>query len=1003
MSDIRKCFVALLMAALLPGIATGQERGTVGGTVVDAATQQPLGGAQVLVAGTQIGTVTNQEGRFIISNVPAGAREIRTSLIGYGQATRAVNVAAGGTANLDIALSQTAVALDEITVSATGQIERRRETGNVVSSISVDDVEQATVSDIADVLTGRAAGVIVQNASGTTGTSQRIRIRGSNSVSLSNQPLLIVDGVRVNNSALGLLTAEAATSGRAVWVGGQETSRWNDLSPEEIESIEILKGPAASALYGTAAANGVVQITTRRGRAGETRWNVFSEAGQLNEQTEFPANYQRIGISTATGNRVSCTLANQSLGACVPKADSTYSYSPLESDSPFRAGWRINHGINVTGGTEAATYFLAGELEREQGVLDPNFLDKVNLRANVRSQLRENLSATVTTGYVGSLITLPWNDNDGQGALGTGLLGSARDNTPTKGWFFDNPRAFFFQEMGQEIDRFTGGIDLNYLPASWLSIVGQAGMDQSHSEDFQFIPAGVYLDDPSLAEGSRRVNRLTYGTVTANLSGSATRQLTADLQSTTSVGSMYTSETKRGTYAFGRQLPTGTGALGAASAGFSIDESRQEIVTVGAYARQQVAWRDRLFLSVAVRGDDNSTFGEEFAFVTYPSASASWVLSDEPFFPETSTLSSLRLRAAYGQSGQRPGFRQASTFYTPVAVRLKAVDVSAVTIGGTGNVALKPERSSEIELGFDAGLFDNRVALEFTYYDRTTRDALIARRLPPSLGESLTRFENVAEVTNSGLEAMLSANLFSQNNFGWDVTVTASGNTNTLVELGEDVEPILFGDSDLQRHAEGYPLGSFFTNSYEFSDANNDKIITQSEITPSEDEEFLGNPFPKFELAVSNEVTLFSWLQVSGLLDYKAGQRMLNYTKYFRCAGFGNCQDVFDPSTSLEDQAAAQAARPGMELLSGYIEDATFLKLRELAFTLRAPQSITPRFVSDLSLTIAGRNLKTWSDYSGFDPEANSGQYGLQGNFGASDFFTLPAVRYWTARANVSF
>jgi TonB-dependent starch-binding outer membrane protein SusC len=432
-----------------------------------------------------------------------------------------------------------------------------------------------------------------------------------------------------------------------------------------------------------------------------------------------------------------------------------------------------------------------------------------------------------------------------------------------------------------------------------------------------------------------------------------------------------------------------------------------------------------VFLTGSLRGDDNSAFGADFEFVTYPAVSAAWVLSEESFFPDVNGIDQLRLRGAYGQSGQRPGFRQARTFYNPVAVSSGVTEQTAVSIGGTGNALLSPERSEEWEGGFDLGVLNNRVGIELTYYSKQTRDALVARRLPPSLGASNTRFENIGRVSNRGLELQLNAQLLNSTNVSWDATIAASRTRNRVEDLGSDVEPIIFNSGSVQRHTEGYPLGSFFQRAITYNDVNGDGMLSRAncadqptltlpdgtvpacEITLGADAEYLGTPFPTRELGFTSTLTLFQNLRLSGQLDYKGGHHQYNYTKYFRCAGVQNCADVQIDGAPLDQQAAYFGAR-FMGTFAGYIEPADFLKLRELALTYTFPQTLTRRLTAGgMSVTVAGRNLAMWTKYDGFDPEVNSlgyaGAGAAGGDFYQQDFLTLPPVRQWSARFNFTF
>ena len=432
------------------------------------------------------------------------------------------------------------------------------------------------------------------------------------------------------------------------------------------------------------------------------------------------------------------------------------------------------------------------------------------------------------------------------------------------------------------------------------------------------------------------------------------------------------------------------------------------------FVQEQLGFNDRLFLTGAVRGDDNSAFGEDFDIVIYPKVSASWVVSEEPFFPATDVLSSLRLRGAWGQSGNQPGVTDAVRFLRGVAATspddADAIGVTFIpnlddpnTFGGLGNPDLEPERSTEIEVGFEAALWGNRVTMEGTYYDKDTRDALVFRTVAPSLGTVGGRFENIGDTENKGVEFGLTALPVDLDDVSWQFTVSGSFNDNTLIQLGEGVEPFSFGFE--QRHAPGFPLGGYWERPIlDFADADGNGILSPDEVTVGDTLAFIDDAIPTTELSFRSSVRLFEVAEVSGLLDYRGGHSLHNNTNEFRCR-LGNARVRHDPSVSLADQAACIAdAFGGTE--GGYIEDASFLKLRELALTLTAPDDLAQRFfgASRLSLTVSGRNLATWTDYTGIDPEIN--QFGQQfdaAGFAASEFLSQPPVRYFTARLNLGF
>jgi TonB-linked SusC/RagA family outer membrane protein len=999
MAKFRWLFALALAIATLPTTLLAQERGTITGRVTDE-NGQPLAGAQVAVQGTELRAVTNAQGQYRLVNVPAGSRTLRVGQIGREAAERTVTVAAGETATANFALPAAALALEGLVVSATGQVQRRREVGNAVSNVNIEDVELAAVDNVSQLINGRAAGVIVQQSGGTTGTGARIRIRGSNSISLSNEPLLIIDGVRVDNNP----------TSNSVAIGGQTPSRLNDINSEDIESIEILKGPAASALYGTAAANGVIQITTKRGRSGQTRFRAYTEQGTQENRTDFPANFGRLGVRPNGSRTFRCSLDLISRGLCRPESDELLVFNPLEEASPFRDGYRQKYGVNLSGGGEQVTYYVSGDFEDEEGIYENNELQRANLRANFRANVTPQFNVSVSTGYVASDLLLPQNDNNLLGVVSGALLGFPF-RTPdsfgfvranTAGYVLVGPDLLNELVARQDIRRLTGSGTVNWLPAPWLNFVATAGLDEVNRFDTETLGGGVFPAIFSLDEGFRTGNRVQIGNYTGTVTGTATFDLTPSIVSSTSVGGQYLGERFEGVFASGARLLAGTRSLSGLSARFSINEVNTDVRTVGGFAQQQFSWEDRRFLTLALRGDDNSAFGADFGFVLYPSVSASWVITEEGFFPQTGFLGSLRLRAAYGESGLRPTFRQADTFFDPVTASVSDQDVPAFQVGGTGNLDLEPERSREIELGFDAGLFGDRANLEFTFYNKRSEDALVQRRLAPSVGLSQSQFVNLGEVRNTGAEVALRALVIDRPNFAWNVNVTASTNENELEDLGEGVEPIIFGlGGSSQRHQEGFPLGGYWGRRIErFNDDNGNGIIERGEVELSAEDEFIDSPIPTRQASFSTDLTLFRFAKLSGLLDYKGGYSLNNSTNFFRCASsFANCREAFDATAPLEDQARYIAGLQGAR--GQYVEDASFARLRELALTLNAPTGLARRFQAEgLSLTLAGRNLALWTDYTGLDPELN---FAGQANFSTAEFLTQPPLRQFTARVEVTF
>jgi TonB-dependent starch-binding outer membrane protein SusC len=988
MSKPRLFGALLAVATLFPVGAQAQTGGTVSGQVVDQATQQPLSGVQVFLPGTTRGSLTNQQGRYVIGNVPAGTHDLRATIIGYGSATQRVAVAPGEVATANFSLAPSAVAIEGVIVSATGREERRREVGNAVGTINVaQDVELAAVNNMASLLQGRSAGVTVMQSGGTSGSGARIRIRGSNSVSLSNEPLLIVDGVRVNNAASSL----------TVPTGGQAPSRLNDINPDDIESIEILKGPAAAALYGTAAANGVIQITTKRGRAGQTRWSAYTELGNVREVTQYHDNVIEEQM---------CTVFDQAEGAC--EMGTLYRDNPLMgAERPFIDGHRRKVGMNVSGGTDQTTFYLSGETDREQGIFAPNQVNRYHLRANLNTQLSERLNVAVRTGYVNSFIEMPQNDNNWGGLHLNGNLGWPASHPwadpDMRGWFFQTPEQVYAIEVDQSVARVTGGANVNFQALDWLSLVATAGMDRVVRHDGEFVEPGMSTISTNYILGVRRSHRIEVNNFTGTFDATGRFMPTPTIASSTSLGAQFYRDEYHDTRGFGVGVVPGTRTLGGTISQFAVDENTLENATVGAYAAQQFGFNDRLFVTGALRADKNSAFGTDIGWVAYPSISASWVVSEEPFFPQTDALSSLRLRSSLGRSGLRPSFRDAAFYFSPVAARSGGAERPGVSLAGTGNPELRPEISTEFEAGFDAGFLSDRFGFDFTYFNKQSEDALISRRLAPSLGATATRFENIGSVSNTGFEAVLNARVLEGRNFSWDATATYGHTRNKLIRLGEGVEPIIFGaNGDAQRHEEGYPLGGYWSKPLTWVDANGDGLVQFDEVTEADEFQFMGTPFPTREASLNTGFTVAGLVRFSGLLDYRGGHKLLNFTHVDRCFWEMVCEETYNTEkATTRDQLGWIGWNLFNRNMSQHIEPADFVKLRELSVSFMVPDRFVRQAgVSGTRLTFSGRNLGTWTKYSGYDPEVNT--YG-QANFSTTDYHNQPPVRFFTARLDVNF
>ncbi len=1023
--------IAAVIAALtfsIPLSAQQAATGTVTGKVTDAASGRPVQDAQVRLVGTTRGAVTTADGSYRLTGVAAGTASLRAQRIGYTPVSKSATVVAGGTAAVDFAMTQAVTQIDQVVVTGTGETQRKRERGMATSRIDSNSFNPSTVRTLSNVLQARAPGVTVQGSGGTTGTGSRIRIRGSNSLSLANDPLLIVDGVLMDNNA----------SSTGVGTGGQVISRFDDINPADIEDIEVIKGPAATALYGTAAANGVIQIKTKRGKAGRAHWNSFVEQGTESQLADWPANYATIGTTPTGGRSTTCTIDAQARQLCTPKPDSVVSWNPLKQNSPFRTGRRNTTGLSVAGGNEFANYFLSGQFELNRGIVDNSNQQRVNVRSNVTARPSSTVQLAATIGYTRGATELPQNDNSAFGQVSQGLLGKAFDCSPTlfkttpscgsdslsRGYFNANvrPEDFWWVRTQQDISRLASGITADWIPTggmSWLKGTARAGLDLNNRYDQTLTPPNKLYYNQTTIEGSRFQQRSEILNYSLNGTLTGSFNLPHQLTSNTSVGVQYLDNKLFATSASGAILLPGTASLGGTSARFAINEVNNRVRTIGAYIEQRFGWRDKLFGTLGMRADDNSAFGPAALVVKYPSASLSYVISEEAWFPRLSFLDQLRVRSAYGQSGQRPGFRQAFTTLNPVSVRADGADVGAVTLGTTGNALLRPEITAETEAGFEAAMFNGRLSLDVTAFSKKTTDLLVARTLAPSLGATNTAFANLSRMNNTGIEILVTGKLVDMEQFTWEGSIAATGLSNKLIELGTGISPIIFGFSSSQRHVGGYPAGGYWARTYAYADKNGDGMISRvncatiggtanpqiaggpaCEVTLTDSLQYIGQPMPTREFNIAQTFTVMKYAALNVLVQHRGGNKIFNSTREFRC-GFNTCSELNLRTTSLEEQARGVSRFMGT--VGGFIEDGSFTRLSELSLTLTAPKDWVRRLqtrADNVSLTIGGRNLALWTKYTGFDPEVNAN---AGSNFTTSDFLTQPPTRQWSTRLNITF
>ena len=1004
----RLAVIAAVLLVAVPSRALFAQTGTISGRVTDAATAQPIADARVVIAGTTFEAQTSRDGEYRLINVKPGRAGVSVFRLGYKASRDSVMVVAGQTATLNIKLTQSVINLSEVVTTGTaGNLERKAQAALVASVKASDIIRDAPITSVANLLQSRVPGVSLSGQSGTAGTATQIRIRGASSINLSNQPLLFIDGVRINEGQIA--------SGQA----GQQFDRMNDLNPEEIESIEVVKGPAAATLYGADASAGVIQIITKKGRAGS---NSFEQSLRLETGTAELVNY------TPPDNYALCTAASVATTStnplCRGKAiGALVSDNPLQRVDAFRKGEDrvVNYGAR--GGGQNYGFNLSYGSQNTSGTLPNNRYNRFNVRTNVNYVANAKLNVDVGLGLTQSTIDLPDNDNNIFGWLGGGLLGSplTRNDTPagalTQDGWFSNRHYNAINSIQRRLltKRVTTSVTANYTPTTWFTNRVTGGMDFASDDQRSFFPKndslwyGGLTDGGSNASQARAAERYTFDYL-----GNMKKGWGADWETNLSFGVQVISS--RNTLLAGTGIGFVTnsnnsvGSAATTTGGGGFTEQRQ----FGYLSQLQVGNKNRRFLQVGVRIDKNSSFGVAAPAFVLPKIGGSWAISEEEFFnPLARFVNTLRLRAAYGTTGRSPNPGDALTTLVAAPFNIAGSTSAGAIPGNPGNSDLKPERGTEFEAGLDAGFFDNRVSAELTYFKKQTKDLIIARPIPPSLGFSSNPLANIGSVVNSGVELALNISALNTSKVRWDIRAGANTLHNELTSLGSGTNLVLpFPLGGAGRTLVGQQLGVMVSKRIESVNTTTNVVTVSDTLAP------VGNLFPTFEWNLTNTVTLFKNLRVSALIDAKRDFIVQNFTAFFRETQLVRSNLRLDPTVLSATDRLRRFGNPTSgqpafvtnkgnaatvnDVIDDYLERGDFVRLREVSATYTVPNSVAKRMrgvVDGASVTLAMQNVKLWTDYSGPDPEVNS----QTGAFSRQDFLTVPNARKTVLRFNFTF
>jgi len=1055
---------AFLMILGMSTFLMAQE-GSVSGRVTDAQTGDPLVGANVLVVGTNLGAATDINGEYAISRVPSGAQRLNANYIGFASSSANVDIPVDGNATSDFGLSVAALNLNEVVVTGAGTAVEKSKIGNSVGVVNMSALEDAPITNFSDILQGREKGVVMLPNGGLNGEGAQIRIRGTSTLSQSNEPVIYLDGVRLDN-----------TMGASF--GGGTPSRLDEINPDAIERVEILKGAAAASLYGTQAANGIIQIFTKQGAISKPQFTAeVSTSTSSFDESRFKKN-SGFARDQATATRMAGLFPDYAKSGLKP-------YEVIEV--PF-IGWIYDKGSNQTvsasvrGGAPGATYFASlrylnsdGPYDEKAtllglpvGAADPtkpgsnDNRDQFMMSATLNIIPTDRMRIRLSTNYSQTDHNTIQNNNNIYGTTSLIQMGKPEHSTATNATgsiAFATARETTYRSLQNEGENTTISLQSSYRVTDGLNISGTFGLNTTLNKFTSLTPFGYNVDGKVASNVQGYLGKGSADKKVFSMDVKADYALDLGGLSFENVAGFQAFQTiNKDIQGSGSQFPgPGLQVLGALGSPGTPYSSYSEVIEAGFLAQTRIGFSDFLYTTVGIRQDANSAFGTEFSTITYPRVNVSYIPTTH--IGQLGPVSTARVRFAWGKAGQQPGAFDQFTTFLPWASEFGP----GLAPGNVGDPSLSPEISTEIEMGGEVGLFNDKIAFDFQYWDRTVDDALIQRAYPASGGFFRTQLSNIGQLDASGWEVGMDANVIRNSNLSVDVFGSLSYLEEKIVSLGGAPEQKVGGSYPRYRNflTEGYAPGTYFgaklnrDDKYPIDINGDGKSDSDSDLLAFFTTGGAGvrsgwNPV----MATPTEADVAAGrAKGTGALDWNLGKPTPDYTSSFgikvnygknwslntlfesRFGDYGvtNLTDAFRKSHSLIGRNTPEAADNESRLinpanagqgrldaanewvrkhlaLSPYsglntIEDASFVRLRELSLSYKVDATLAARLgLKSMTVAVSGKNLWMSTDYSGIDPETNSisgNSGGLNGFQQSIDAFGVPIPRIWNLSIKV--
>jgi TonB-linked SusC/RagA family outer membrane protein len=981
---------SLLMLAQLSVLA--QER-TVSGKVTSADDGSTLPGVNVVLKGTRTGVVTDMNGDFRIS-VPSNGGTLVFSFIGY--TTNEIEI--GTKSVIDVQLASDVTQLSEVVVTGYGTT-LKKEFSGVTSTVNASNIEKLPILSANQALQGQAAGVFVTANSGAPGGGISVRVRGQTSINASNDPLYVVDGVPV-------IAGDLAQSG----FGGQGQNALAGLNPNDIQSIEVLKDAASAAIYGSRAANGVVLITTKRGKSGDSKINFSAWTGWANPTKTVEMLNAQEWIDVANEARVNSGLA--------PRTNAQWGWNGTTDtdwvDEVFQTARTTEYQLNMSGGDSKTRYYLSGSYRDEDGAIIASSYKRGTMRLNLDHQASKLFSFGTSLSLSSDLNQRINNDNNIYGIYSASILTpSYKPVTDENGNYVDALPSFntnavrdaYAPRYDNKTNKFIGNLYMNFNILEGLDFRTDFSYDWNAITEDHYEPVTTPQGRPS---GAGNFNYRNVGTWIIEPTLRYSKKF-ADVHSVNAVAGMTFQSRSQfdnsvNGVGFARETLTYLNSAATISGGGSF---RTDYKFSSVFGRLNYSFNEKYLASFTVRQDGSSRFGENNKFATFWAVSGGWNFSDESFMDGVEWLDLGKLRVSYGTTGNdgvgnfpwQAAWSGAGNY----------LDLPAFVPTQIANPDLKWETTATLDFGIELALFGNRLNVNAGYFDRKTTDLLYTVPLPLTTGFASV-FKNVGEMSNKGVELDLSGVVLNTSGFKWDITVNGTFMKNEVVKLIDD-KPILQGFASAI--LVGEPLGTFWglnflgvdpaTGSSIFEDVNGDGLITTAL-----DSKVIGDAQPDFIGGFTNRFS-YKGFSLDVFFQFVQGMQIFNNTQQFTLNpgnGFGMSTEMkrrWRQPGDITDIPKAVTS-PGLNASdnSRYISDGDYLRLKNISLAYDFPSQMLSKVkLRSARLFVTGQNLLTFTRYAGADPEISV--FANTSTAAGTDFLTQPQNKMYTIGVNLGF